>query len=481
LHHEHPLKILKYSAKNIWLLIFPLIRGISAMKLDVNKLYVWLKGAWFDILVILLIIVFGFIKWYFSKITFTETAVLHKKGILIKSNKVIPYESLASVTREHAYYLRPFKAVRLYADTCAGIMKSSDMKLLLSYRVCSELMNILPQSEHESKVVYRYKPKFIFIFFFSVLFSSSFSGVIYIAAFFFEGGQIAQDIIRTSLDRFTAEASKFLIVNIPYAVLTVTVLISGAWFISFVTNMVRYSGFFIRRYKHVIGIESGRITPRKFLINQDKINYFYLKQNLLMKIFRVMSVNVSCAGYGTGRNKNYPLLLPIESKRRIEEDFKNATGIKYNSKRQFKPHFSGLWNYIWLAVFITAAIFPIFYILPQFFSELKEAARFFTIMAEIPALWYLIIRIAALITSGVTIDGDIIYVRYSKRYDLYTIISERQKLVKLDIKQNMFQKYISHKCTVKFYFYSETTEPHYVKGIKLKEAKEIAEKCLINY
>ena len=61
MYHEHPLKILKYSAKNIWLLVFPLVRGIWAMKLDVNKLYMWLRGAWFDILVIILIIHLGFV------------------------------------------------------------------------------------------------------------------------------------------------------------------------------------------------------------------------------------------------------------------------------------------------------------------------------------------------------------------------------------------------------------------------------------
>lgn len=478
MYHEHPLKILKYSAKNIWLLVFPLVRGIWAMKLDVNKLYMWLRGAWFDILVIILIILFGFAKWYFSRITFSESAVIHKKGIIIKSLKIIPYENLSALTREHSYYLRPFRAVRVFTDTCGGIMKTSDMRFLLSYKVCAEFINKIPQSEHESDIVYRYKPKFILIFFFSALFSSSFSGVVYIGAFFFEGGQIAQDIIRTSLDRFTAEASKFLIMNIPYAVLTVIVIIFGAWLISFITNMIRYSGFFIRRYKHIIRIESGRITPRRFLISQDKINYYYLRQNLLMKIFRVMSVNISCSGYETKKNKNYPVFLPIESGRKIKSDLENAAGIRYNHKRQYKPKLSGIWNYIWFAVLIAAVIFPVFRILPRIIPELDEAASFFLIMAEIPAIWFFIVRIAALLTSGVTIDGELIYVRYSKRFDFYTIIGEKSKLVKLDVKQNLFQRYVSHKCTVSFYFHNEISQRHYVKGLKLEQAKEISEKCL---
>ena len=44
-YHEHPVRIIKYSAKNIWLLIFPLLRGINAIRLDRDRMYEWLRGA----------------------------------------------------------------------------------------------------------------------------------------------------------------------------------------------------------------------------------------------------------------------------------------------------------------------------------------------------------------------------------------------------------------------------------------------------
>ena len=154
MYREHPLKILKYSIKNIWLLIFPLLRGIWAMKLDVDKLYTWLKGAWFDILFILLIILFGCVKWLFSKIDVTESAIIHTNGIVIKTKTVIPYENISSITREHSFYLRCFKAVRFYADTCAGILKTPDMVLLLNNKVCEKIIGTVPQAESESSVVY---------------------------------------------------------------------------------------------------------------------------------------------------------------------------------------------------------------------------------------------------------------------------------------------------------------------------------------
>lgn len=472
MYREHPLKILKYSIKNIWLLIFPLLRGIWAMKLDVDKLYTWLKGAWFDILFILLIILFGCVKWLFSKIDVTESAIIHTNGIVIKTKTVIPYENISSITREHSFYLRCFKAVRFYADTCAGILKTPDMVLLLNNKVCEKIIGTVPQAESESSVVYRHKPKSIIIIFFSVLFSSSFSGVIYISAFFFQGGQIAKDLISESVDQLTAEASKFLIINIPYAVLTIVIVIMGAWIISFIINMVRYSGFFIRRYEHIIEIESGNITPRRFLLCQNKINYIYLKQNLLMKIFSVMSVNVNCSGYGTSKKKNLPVLLPVQTKGKFKENLKSATDIEYKTNRQYKPKITSFWQYIWASVIIAICIFPATRFLSFHNEQLHDAVIFITVMAEIPAVWYIIIRFAALLTSGVTIDGNLIYLRYSRTFSFYTLIAEKDKLAKAAITQSPFQK-IFKKCSVVFYFNSEITEGHVVKALKLKDAQKI--------
>ena len=69
IYHEHPLRILKYSLKNIWLLIFPLLRGVSVLSFNPKGIYAWIKGAWLDIAVIGIILVYGFIRWYFSQIT----------------------------------------------------------------------------------------------------------------------------------------------------------------------------------------------------------------------------------------------------------------------------------------------------------------------------------------------------------------------------------------------------------------------------
>ena len=82
--HEHPLRILRYSARNIWLLIFPLLRGLSILQMDARRLYEWARGAWQDIAVIGLIIVFGFVRWYFAQIIISDRNITQRGGVIIR-------------------------------------------------------------------------------------------------------------------------------------------------------------------------------------------------------------------------------------------------------------------------------------------------------------------------------------------------------------------------------------------------------------
>ena len=44
-YREHPIKILRYSAKNLWLLIFPLLRSLRFYPFSLQNLIDWGAGA----------------------------------------------------------------------------------------------------------------------------------------------------------------------------------------------------------------------------------------------------------------------------------------------------------------------------------------------------------------------------------------------------------------------------------------------------
>lgn len=471
LHHEHPLKILKYSIKHIWLLIFPLLRGIKAYRLDVNRLYEWIKGSWFDILIILIILLFGYVKWYFSKISADDFSINHHQGILFKTKTCMIIKNISSVTIEEPFYLRPFQAVIFYADTRAGANPSNDMKLLLKKSTIKIIMDKVPSVSYRKSIKYTYKPRIFLILLFSALFSSSFSGAIYITAFFFQGGEIAQDIIRKSIDIISSETSKFIIAKIPPVIWSIIIFILSTWLLSFIINLIRYTGFNIRHDPDIIQIKSGYFTKRQFNIFKKKINYIDIHQNLIMKLFRVMSVNISCSGYGSG-TKSLPVLVPLVTKKTLNENLSDIVHARFSLKKQYKPRKTSFWQYIWLSVIISVSILPLTSLITYFIPDFYELALFITVMAEMPAVWSIIIGLTALCSSGITFNDGYIQLNYAKGFVFHTVIAEPEKIVKFCIKQSVFQR-IFKKCTIIIYIGSEKTTKHTIKAIPLDDAKKI--------
>lgn len=151
LYREHPINILKYAGKNIWLLVFPLLRGIRSIRLDVYAFYHWLQGAWFDLLVVLVILGIGYLRWHFIQFRAERNCFVYSSGILIRREVVIPYDNLSVITAEHPWWLRPLFAVRVQLDTRAGALKTMDISILVRRSDYRRIKQRLPIRLRSSK------------------------------------------------------------------------------------------------------------------------------------------------------------------------------------------------------------------------------------------------------------------------------------------------------------------------------------------
>ncbi len=470
MYREHPLRILRYSAKYIWLLVFPLIRGIYAATLDFDKLYVWFRGAWFDFVVVCVIILFGLAQWLSSRVIIRDDAIIHSEGIILKINRIIPFENISSFSTELPIFLRPLGCIRIYCDTCAGIFRSSDMKLLVSRKVCNQIRKKIPRLKENE--VQRHKPSMLTIVLLSAFFSSGFTGLVYIATLFIKGGSIARDILNLSIERITEETLKLQSMNllkIPSAVIGIGAFFIAAWVLSFVFNILRYYGFKVEADHSRLRISCGIFTRRVFSINASFVNYTDLRQSLIMKFFRIVTVNINCAGYGSG-NKHLPVLIPVRKQKK--NDKKMLFGLFDMTENAFKPTVLSFFHYTWAPLILFVAILLSVCFIPALFPQTSELVKFTLIMAEIPTGWLLLVKIAALFTSGVYLPDDKIIVKYSSFFSFHTIVSERYRLVKISIRQSPFQR-LSKRCTIGFYFNGEVSKRHFVRDIKCTEAENI--------
>lgn len=475
MYHEHPLKILKNALKNIWLLIFPLLRGIKTIKLDIDVLYNWISGAWFDLLVILLIIGFGFIRWAYTWIRFDENEVSLISGIFVKRETIIPYANISAAASVHPFFLRPFKAVKMTINTCGGAFKKSDMTLLLKRSDAGKLRHkfLRPHDVHHK--TFEIRPGILTIIFFSFVFSSSLSGALYISTFFIKLGNTAKELyeneLKSAIDLLTNEVSSKFALSIPPAAIALGILVIVTWLFSFVSNILRYAGFSMKREKNFLEVRMGALTRRSYHIVSDKINYVDMRQSMIMKIFRKTSLNISCSGYG-GKKNELPVLFPVLSKNQANRALDLLDFGKKIGKRKVSANRAAVMTFLGIPLMFCAGIPLASVILIRISPRLSQFIIPFAIMAEVPSIWLLVIKTMALFMTGISIDNGFVCIRYSRSFTFHTVMADKRKLVKIQIVQNPIQKKLK-RCRLDFYFSSETPKANRLHGINITDAEKL--------
>ncbi len=477
--HEHPVIIFKYAYKNIWLLVFPLLRAIRTAHLDIDFLYHWLKGTWFDILIILLIILFGYINWACSWFKFIESDDEKKgqfimiNGIFYKKYSSIPINNITAVTKEHLAFLRPFKAVRVSIDTRGGKFNHSDIKLIMKRNDINEFLeNTLPTDRRSTMKI---KTKWYDILLFSFVFSSSLSGAIYFSAIFFQLGKVNKSLVENELknvlDKITSEVISRFAHGVTPAAVTVGLVILFSWLISFILNLFKYSNFRMIKKSNFIKIDMGFISKRRFHIAENKINYIDLCESLIMRIFKRTSFHISCSGYGKQKNE-LPVLIPVMTRSQCtlllkELNFSQKIyKYKFNSRKSFI-------TFTWIPLVSVLLIAVVGLVIIYVFPDSKEFVLHFLVLFEVPLIWLFIIKLISMFSTRIIIDDNFIMLKYSKKYIFHTVMADRGKLVQIKIVQTPIQK-ITKKCRIDFYFNSEITRKNKIKGISMSDAYKIA-------
>ena len=353
LKKQHPIAIIQYTKKNFWLLLIPLARGLYALNFDFAK---WLAGAYLDILVLVAILGLAVLRWSCVKYEFDEKGIRFRSSFIIIAEYKIPYSVITSVSAKSPLLFRPLKAVKIFidTDTHSVLNKASeaDMKIVVPYSEYKDLQKIMPESNSTAKLTYTV-PK-IKLLLFSVLFSSTLSGIIYVGTLLIQGGKMVRTELEstfvTAVNGVTSAAARILNGVTPVTVGIIMVIAAG-WLISFMSNYLRHIRFRIARRAEIITVKSGFFSRWYCRLDTKKINYADLRQNLLMKICKVTSVHVSCSGYGKEKNA-LPVFVPMTTSKSVNGVMRMLLPEFLSDGTDINPH----WNYImrFLGIPITA-------------------------------------------------------------------------------------------------------------------------------
>lgn len=477
---QHPIAILKYISKNFWLLLIPLVRGLFALKFD---FYSWISGAYLDILVILLILGLAIFRWWNIYYEIQDKGILFHKGLLVSEDFFIPYRSMSSVTAKRALFFRPLKAViiSVETDSIQGVETQSqaDIKIIINLIDYKILYNKIPINKGKSTLTYRAHRTQLLLY--SLVFSSSLSGLIYFGTFLIQSGRLVSTELEKIFMGAVNDVTNFagmVIEGLTPVTVSIIIIIGIGWLISFVTNYLHTLSFCVRRSGKSIFIKSGFFSKWKYYINTERINYADIRQNLLMKLCRVMSVQVCCTGYGKSKNE-MPVFVPITTK-------KSVMGVMKLLLPEYEPKDITVcpkWNYImrfmgpptaliFAIIFAAAALVMIF---PRWYSVIFFAA----VMCEILSVQLLLVKFVAYYTNGVGLEDGVLCLNYCRFYQFHKVVLPVENITSVEIRQTVFQR-MNMSCDFVICTRGETTKYHRVRGLDLKEAERAAEKLGYN-
>ena len=470
---QHPIAILQYTSKNFWLLIIPIIRGLITPNFD---FYNWLEGAYIDLAVVIFILGSAFFRWWFIKYEFNEDKFSYSGGLIFKQKFELPYSIISAISTKRIFWLRPTKAVSIHIDseTQSPMNRPSDTDVFIitDVKMLDVIFSKVPQKSNAITLKYEASKTNLLIF--SFVFSSTLSGIVFIGTFFIEGSKVVGEQLEsrflTAVTGITTIAEKVIAGVTPIAV-GVSLILLGGWIISFLSNLLRHMNFCIQREGKCITIQNGFFSKWHYFINAEKINYTDVRQNLLMKLFRVMSVHVSCSGYGKAKNE-IPVFVPVTTRSRVIGSMQMLLPNFKLQKVRFKSKPKYLFRFIGLPLIMIISILIAGYLTAYFLPSWYEVIVFAVIMLEIPACYMLIVKVVAHYTNGIEYTADSLTLDYCRFYQFHKVIIPLSRITMVKISQNIFQRK-NKSCDIIIFTKAEFTKSHRVKGLTIDDANEI--------
>lgn len=443
--------------KFILLLLIPLVRGLVAT-ID-GGFYSWLRGAWADVAVLFVILTAALLRWRLTRYDFDGRSIAVRSEILFYADKRIPLEKITCINLEESWYYRPFHAVRLRFDTLAKTGRRADISLVLSRDEAKRILSAL--SDRERVLQNTCSPRLRDVAIISAFVSNSLVGAGLVLTFFARLGMVLEkDLLGNFKEIFALDSSKI--------VTAAAVITAVGWLVAFCINLIRYTRLTVSRDEHTLTLRGGLVTKRTVLVRVDSIDFINLQQGLLTRLLGLGTVFCHTAGVGKKRG-DLTALTPAGRSSEIVGKLKELFPEFSRSKITLKPQKRSVLRFaadpLWILV--PASIVAI--VANALRLEVVLTIAFFI---GIPATWWLLVRIADLVTSGMGADENSVTLKYSTFLKLNTVIIPLKKTVAVKFRQSPFQR-LDKRYDVFVYSKGETAHRHRIRNVDGETAKKL--------
>lgn len=467
----HPVTVFETIYKQLFLLLIPLVRGLFSIY-SADGFYEWLSGAWVDILVVVFMLVFSLLNWRCQSYVFCDGGMVVYKGILLRRTTYVPAASISTLMCYEPFYLRPLRAVHIYADTDAGSIRRADFQITIGRKAAQQVLQAqFPEKPQAGRRMYR--PKWFDIAFLSVFVSSTITGVLFISTFFSRAGDIFGESFLSQL-MTQVEGIAELLFFIPRAAVIVAILILSAWLVGFIHSFMSYIRFSAIREKDTLRLQYGWLTKRGYTCRVEAINFLDFRQSIISRMLNIYMVFIQCAGYAKTSGE-HAVLIPAADAQAVKRYLRFLLPEFHRRQRQIHPPRGSIIRYamipFWCSLLIPAAAVLAAWLFPFW----KRMIVFFGIMATLPFIWLLLVRIIDCNTAGIGVTKRHVTLRYTVGYAFHTVVIPREKINHITIRSSWIQK-LSGNCDVMIYTYHELSHRHKVENLRISDVQALLEK-----
>ncbi|MDR0986422.1 MAG: PH domain-containing protein [Ruminococcus sp.] len=445
---QHPLALLTYSKRKFWLLLIPILRRLIVYNFNVTRWISW--GLW-DLLLVALLAAIILMQYFTFRYKFTENELIIKNNFFVRAIYKINYKKVSLLSSRETFWSRPFRAVKLQIESEAksafNARKASDVVIITDKKTAERVLRRFRISSSDSvkkRHTISYKNPRSMLFLYSVLFSSAYSGGLYLLILLYQSADIIRDTLgiyyTDILNRFRVLAET-LIVGVSDGLIFIIAIAACGYLYSFISNILRLQNYRLTMRGRLIEIKGGYFSRWSFYINRDYVNYTDIRQNMIMKIFGLYSINIGCTGYG---RREIPVFIPI-----TELPKGGAAPLMFLPKtemsllRQLPKYRTAKTSFFKLTWFPTLLIIGFavgFFILQHALPNFTRLYLFLLIMVLIPSVLLLAACITEYFTGGITYDDKHFAVYCRKGFSEHMVIIPENKVSTIRERKTFFGK-----------------------------------------
>lgn len=472
MRRTHPLSILIFLYRFLFLLILPLLRGfLSALNGNLKE---WFTGVWIDVLVLFALIVISTLKWALFQYYMDKDTIELTYGIIFRHKITLPMRSVTTLSSLSSIWLRPFWISKVRIDTAARGTRKADFSFYVRRSEAHRIMRLRQEPKQlQDSCVCRYRPPIWSIVLLSVFTSNTLPGIIMVATFVSQAGKLLGQELSMLLRHTFEETARKIAFGLPPIAAAAALFLFIGWFAAFLMNLLQTKGLEIVRTAHRLQVSGGVLTQKRYSLHVQDISFIDIRQSLITRTLRLFSVYLNAIGFGK-EQQDIAAIIPFSIKSRVLSRLSLLLPEFIPTKRTIKPARGAFLKFLLLPAIVLVSIPIAAAYGMRLFPIWADIIRFVGFMAALPALWFFGVRLVDLLSSGASKQREYYTMRYSNGFYLHTVIVAWEKITVIDIRQSIFQRF-SNKCDAVILTRAEGRRHHILRTLHLDDCLRMFE------